>query len=454
MVYKTPSEHFLRCAFPRGRLLSQVEDDLAILTQLIARFSPTTKDRFDELIDKEYARLRSAKTKTIRNYRTEMTKLFGLTVVGDDDMVEPSSRTSTLIDSQNFPLFFKSFCNRFQFPNCINKPQETAKQIQAGVKFKPAKFILELFLIGTKKCGKEFAINGNEISNLVFNDLRVTTGTINPAKVLGLLLKLRRGKVHFAGGSKLVQHGREFLGYMMLGKLLKQNGRDFSINLSERPAINFILKNEDFFEIPAEYTTDRETRKSKQLEWSFWYGEMGGLEKSKLAVSVPMAPAEKLGISEEEAAELALPGREELKEIGDKGERIVLKYEKEKIKYIRPDKLGLIKIVSNDAELGYDIQSLEFSDIGKKKFIEVKTTERTFPPAVEVLTYFPMSSNEWETARNQGDSYYIYRVFLTSTDSKIFIIRNPVKKERAGYIILEPLKYRVVVKKQAGNYIE
>ena len=121
---------------------------------------------------------------------------------------------------------------------------------------------------------------------------------------------------------------------------------------------------------------------------------------------------------------------------------------------MRPDKLGLVKIVANDTELGYDIQSLEFADVNIKKFIEVKTTERTFPPAAEVLTYFPMSSNEWETARSQKDRYYIYRVFLTNKDPKIFVIQNPVSKEKAGHIILELLKYRVVVKKQAGEYIK
>ena len=451
MVHQPPKEYFLRSAFPRGRMLSHIEDDLTILAQLIARYEASPKEKFDENIDREYAKLRSASAKSIKNYRTEMTKLFGLVVVDEGGIVEASSRTATLIETQNFHLFFKSFCNRFQFPNCINKPQETVKQLEAGVKFKPAKFILRLFLLGIKQCGETFSLNGNEISNLVFNDLRVTTGQVGPDMVLKRLLGLRKGKERFAGRSRMVQHGREFLGYMMLAKLLKQDGREFSLNAAELPAINSIIEDNSFFEIPKDYSTDPAVRKNTQVEWALWYGELSRLEITKLTSAVS-AVETKISVGEE-AVEFEQPAAEALKEIGDKGEWIVLKYEKEKIGQIRPDKVSLVKIVSNDTELGYDIQSFEFEDVSKKKFIEVKTTERTFPPALDILTFFPMSSNEWETAKNYGQSYYIYRVFLIATGSKMFIIQDPVDKEKKGFIILEPLKYRVIVKKQAGDYI-
>ena len=63
-----------------------------------------------------------------------------------------------------------------------------------------------------------------------------------------------------------------------------------------------------------------------------------------------------------------------------------------------------------------------------------------------------MSGNEWETAKTHGDSYYIYRVFLTAKEPAVFVIKNPVMRCEEGHIILEPLKYRVIVKKQAGSY--
>ena len=456
MNYQTPTKYLLRCAFPRGRILSQIEDELSILTQFVSRFAPKNKDEFDTLMDGEYAKLRSVSTKSIRNYRTEMTKLFGLITVGADGVVQVSERTNLLVESQNFPLFFKTFCHRFQFPNEINKPQETAKQIESGVHFKPARFILDLFVLGVEKCGRDFSINGNEISNLVFNDIRIMSGKTSPSQVLDFLLKLRSGHVKFAGGSKIAQHGREFLGYMLLARLLKEGDSGFQLNEKERQVIDYIRQSELFFDMPRDFATKASVRKQVQYEWGLWFGDVSKIEKEKLTTKIekgeiPTIPVP--GIEKTpKAAALAEPTQEDLKEIGDKGELVVLKYEKERIYQIRPDKVGLVRRVSNDIALGYDIQSLEFDDVSKKKFIEVKTTERTFPPSQEILTYFPMSGNEWETAKTHGDSYYIYRVFLTVEEPAVFVIKNPVMRCEEGHIILEPLKYRVIVKKQAGAY--
>lgn len=446
----------LRVAFPRGRILQQVEDELTILTQFIVKFAPKEKDEFDRLIDAEYAKLRSVSAKSIKNYRTEMTKLFGLITVGSDGIVNPSPRTILLVESQNFPLFFKTFCHRFQFPNGINKPQETTKQIDAKVNFKPAKFILDLFVLGVEKCGAGFSLNGNEVSNLVFNDVRVTSNARSADEVLKDLLELRSRKVRFEGGSRIAQHGREFLGYMLLARLLKEGEKGFELNERERPSVDYIRESDLILDVPDDYTTSAKSRKEFQTEWGLWFGDVSQIEKEKFAaqkgkIEIPSIPVP--GIDETpEAKALAAPTQEDLKEIGGKGELVVLKYEKERIYQIRPDKIGLVQRVSNDTALGYDIQSLEFDDVSRKKFIEVKTTERTFPPSEEVLTYFPMSGNEWETARSHGESYYIYRVFLTAKEPTMFVIQNPVKRCEEGHIILEPLKYRVIVKKQAGSY--
>ncbi len=458
MTFQTPAGSMLRVAFPRGRMLTKVEDDLSVLVQLITQFSSRDKKEFDTLIDAEYAKIRKASVKTIRNYRTEMTKLLGLTLIGADGIVQPSPRTLLLIETQSFPLFFKTFCHRFVFPNAINKPQETIKQIEAGVHFKPAKFILDLYMLGVAKCGPSFSVSGNEISNLVFNDIRVTSGKINASHVLDTLLGLRKGKVSFAGGSKIAQHGREFLNYMLLAQLLKEgDAGEFILNRNEQSAIDIIRESEFFFKMPEEYALDAKIRKNTQNEWISWFGGVSLIEKEKLSISsiskIQTIAVPGTEINKEDIA-LATPSMKDLKGIGDKGEYIVLKYEKERIAQIRPDKIGLVQRVANDTALGYDIQSLEFTDVSKKKFIEVKTTERTYPPAEEVLTFFPMSANEWETARSLGESYYVYRVFLTAKEPILYVIKNPVKEEAKGNIILETLSYRVIVKKQAGTYIK
>ena len=123
-----------------------------------------------------------------------MISLFGLTIETEDDFVEASARTSLLVDSQTSNCFFKTFCNRFQFPNCINKSQETTKQLESGVKFKPASFILQMLKEADSKYGNNFKINGAEISNLIFNDVRVTTGKISPVQLFGIVSKFERTK--------------------------------------------------------------------------------------------------------------------------------------------------------------------------------------------------------------------------------------------------------------------
>ncbi len=154
--------------------------------------------------------------------------------------------------------------------------------MQAGVRFKPAKFILELFLAGNRKFGSEFSMDGNEISNLVFNDIRVTTGKMNPEEVLEFFAKLRRGKVRSAGGSEIAQHGREFMGYMMLGNLLKQDGSNLFLNPGEKAAIEYIVGDKKFFDVPSEYVTDPAVRRKTEQEWMLWYGDADRIEKEGL----------------------------------------------------------------------------------------------------------------------------------------------------------------------------
>lgn len=456
-MYQTPDEYFIRHAFPRGRMLRQIEDDLTIFVQFISSLSHNKKEDFENKFDTQYSALHALSEKTIKNHRTEMISLFGLTIETEDGFVEASARASLLVDSQNFQLFFKTFCNRFQFPNCINKSQETTKQLESGVKFKPASFVLQMLKEADNKYGNNFKINGAEISNLIFNDLRVTTGKISPVQLLESLVSLREQKIQFNGDSNHTQHGREFLGYMFLAGLLDSDDdcRTFFLNHKELPAIDYVVASNLFFETPKEYITDAKVRKNIQFEWDVWYGDVSQIEYKKLASSEETL--DELEGKTETGAEtpsgVSAPAGFHKREIGDIGEKVVFKYEVEQVQKIRPDKLGVVKIVSNDTSLGYDIQSVQLEDVSKKKLIEVKTTIRTFMPESEIMTFFPMSANEWETAKNYGDIYFIYRVFLTKDNAQIFVIQNPIEHEKVKNIIIEPLQYRVLVKPQAGTYL-
>lgn len=455
--YTIPDEHYYRCAFPRGRMLSKLEDDLTVFVQLILQTASQKKVDFESKFDQEYAKLHSLDEKTIKNRRTEMVSLYGLTVTTDDGYVEPSRMSLVLSESQDFYLFFKLFCLKFQFPNCINKSNSTIEQLNKSIRFKPAKFILELLSLGVKKHGWDFSVSSGEISSLVFNDLRVTTGKINPDVCMDVLTANRRNNIVYDGGSKSNQHGREFLDYMRLANLLvtAENGRDFKLNRDESEAIDYIVKDGRFFELPDAYTDSHDIRVATENAWEKWYGDVDDKDITALKTkpqTLPELAKDSISVEQTKSKE-ASPTQTTMKDIGDVGEMIVLKYEKEKIGEIRPDKVHLVQRVSNDTVLGFDIQSFEFEDTDRKKFIEVKTTNRTYPPGIDILTSFYMSSNEWQTAKNYLQSYYIYRVFLLHNETKIFVVKNPTEKEKEGLLILEPTNYRVILKQGCGGYI-
>lgn len=457
-VFGIPDDKFFRLAFPRGRFLQHLEDDLTIFAQLIDRCANVEADNFAQKFDSEYQAFHNATAKTIANHRTEMIALFGLTATDGSGIVKASGNTQALLRTQDFPLFFKSFCNKFQYPNCVNSVSETNKQVEAGITlFKPAIFILQLMLEAEKRYPSgAFQVNGAEISNLVFNDLRVARGERSPKDVFDTLVEARERKITFPSDSNHSQHGREFLGYMTLANLLKTDeaSRNYSLNLREKDAINYIIKNRISVIFPADFAEDSTVHKKIASEWKNKYRQIWREEESifysksaryeHLTEEITQTAKD-----EGQVSATAKPSEVGTLDIGDAGELLVLKREKEVIGKIRPDKLPLVVRVANDTSLGYDIQSLEPSDCKVKKFIEVKTTVRTFLPSEEILTYFPMSANEWETARNYKDSYYIYRVVLISDEAKVYVVKNPVGKEAENKIILEPKEYRVILKHEA-----
>lgn len=118
--------------------------------------------------------------------------------------------------------------------------------------------------------------------------------------------------------------------------------------------------------------------------------------------------------------------------LGDLGEKLVIKEEKEfLIKNNRPD---LAKQVEKKPDReGYDIFSYDLE--GNEKHIEVKTTSRNkYSP-------FYLTRNEWTFAQKPTSNYFIYRLYdyKTKTNSaSYYIIENAI-----DHLILEPILYQV-----------
>lgn len=128
------------------------------------------------------------------------------------------------------------------------------------------------------------------------------------------------------------------------------------------------------------------------------------------------------------------------RKLGEHGESIVLKIEKEfLIKNKRSDLAKKIKQISKeDISAGYDILSYEID--GKEKHIEVKSTNSSPSETVSFL----ISVNEYKKAK-EIENYYIYVVFeAKSVSPKVWVIKDPISLEDRG-LSLSPTSFRVIL---------
>ena len=130
------------------------------------------------------------------------------------------------------------------------------------------------------------------------------------------------------------------------------------------------------------------------------------------------------------------------KELGDRGEHIVMEAEIERlmnergISKMKASKL--VKHVSRESDsYGYDILSVNPDN--SPRYIEVKATQGK----VGDMTFY-YTANELATAKKYSKAYYLYIVYeITSKKPKIWILQNPFLKDE---LKLVPIKYKVNLK--------
>lgn len=132
-----------------------------------------------------------------------------------------------------------------------------------------------------------------------------------------------------------------------------------------------------------------------------------------------------------------------LKQLGDRGEEIVKRFEIERLQALGLSKqAGKVERVSLKSDaFGYDI--LSFNDDKSERYIEVKATRAK---AGNANFYLP--KNEYNTAKEKQGNYYIYMVYdILSPNPKIWIISNPFSPENKN-VLMEPVNYRVKINAQ------
>ncbi len=467
-MYKIPEEYYFRIHHIRPRFKNNVEDVLYFMANEIAKIQPSEHVVFKEKLNtiiKLYPGNSTRALKTINNWRTEISALFGL-VEYDGDLSKPSQMSLLLSQSQDLVEFFRYFLYYFQYPGGHLKPVETLEYIKAGIKFKPASYILSVLMEGRKITNNEkFGISKAEATHCIFNDLRVTRDNQTPQKTATLIIENRKNNVQYDQGGDITRYAGDILDYMELGDLVTlRPNYNYYPNLVNLETIQaYINSSASYFEpYEAIYREEIRTLTMVTSSQDLWFHYVN----NKLDTSIFQANI----LSIIEGSEEETPSMDFLKqilsklqtsiesaqgiktkEIGDVGESVVIEHEKVRlIKLDRNDVLHLIKKIPETFAVGYDISSYD-GEGDLRRYIEVKTTISRGKLA---SNSFHMTPSEWSSANTLRLNYFVYRLMISSGGVNLFLIKDPVGKYKEDLLDMIPREGADVRYSEKSGYWE
>jgi hypothetical protein len=440
-MYKVPDEFFFRLHHVRPRFKNNVEEVLLFVCQQISSIDEIPVSDFEaELFSaiKKYPENIDKAKATINNWRTEISALFGLVEYTDFGTAKPSYMAKKLAKEQDLVQFFKYFVFKFQYPGGFLRPDKIIDYINNRIKFKPGKYILEILAEGEKLTGKRFPINKSELAHVVFNDKRVTNGTLSPKEIAEKLILLRNRETDFDWNGDVVRYAGDILDYMEIANLLVSHGNVFYLNKLEVSTIKYFIDTDDYFagyDNLYEKTTEitRDEVRCLENEWFKYVNKEIDNISFKTDISLFLAIEQEIEVEVENKNKTFRT----TKDIGDFGESLVYEHEKAYLRTNdRDDLIHLVKRIPTHQAQGYDIQSVEVNAI--KKLIEVKTTISN-----RALQFYRvhLTPNEWNAAETHGDNYFIYRVGISKENDSIglFVIKNPVDLYKKSMANMSPI---------------
>ena len=157
MIYKIPQEYEFRIHHCRSRFKGNVENVLIYMATEITRIGDAPREAFNSSLNdaiKCFPGNATSTAKTINNWRTEISSLFGLFYEDDNKNNHSMLRAKELAKSNDLVQFFKQFIFCFQYPGAHIKAERIQEQIKQGVHFKPAQYILRVLDQAEKDTGK------------------------------------------------------------------------------------------------------------------------------------------------------------------------------------------------------------------------------------------------------------------------------------------------------------
>ena len=168
-MYAVPDEYFFRIHHFRPRFKNDVESVLLYVAQECTRLSDLPVRDYAELLNRAirlYGGNSSLADKTINNWRTEIAALFGFYIEDKQiDVTRTGEMARLLATKQDLIEFFKYYLYYFQYPGGHLKQDKVKEFIEAGIKFKPAQYILRILVAGNDE-KTNFSINKAEATDL------------------------------------------------------------------------------------------------------------------------------------------------------------------------------------------------------------------------------------------------------------------------------------------------
>ncbi len=435
MIYSVPENQFFRIHHCRPRFKNDVENVLIYIATEISKLNPSKKEVFSEQLNNAIKRYpgNSTKTlKTINNWRTEISSLFGF-VEYDGNILSPGKHAQELAIKGDLVEFFKYFLYTFQYPGAHIKAHDIKEQIKFGVKFKPAQYILKVLKYAEDSTGNRAYITKAETCHCIFNDLRCTRDNENPQYPWERILNNRTNKTKYDETGDVIRYAGDILDYMEIANLLvTYNGKEYYINTLENEAIlKFINSTERFTDY--DYLYNQEDIDYLQISsiYDSWFKYVNrdisetDFQTDILAfISNNADEYNELRTRNTKLYDSILEDTDSMKtkDIGDIGESMIHGHECQRVKIGgRNDLIHLIKRIPTQFAVGYDIQSVELDE--RKRYIEVKTTISLKPLHFNKIHLTP---NEWNTASSTRDRYFVYRLMISKNEKKLFLIQDPV----------------------------
>jgi len=448
MKYVVPPQYYYRIHHIRPRFKNDVENVLVFMATQLVKIPQTKREEFIKEANKAiwlYPGNATKGLKTINNWRTEISSLFGL-IEFDSELDEywPSAMSHNLAEKQDLVEFFKYFLYYFQYPGGHLKPHEVCNYISAGVKFKPTKYILRLLSEAEDRTKQSFGITKAELTHCVFNDLRVTRDERPLDEVIGLILANRKQKIGYDWTGDVIRYAGDILDYMVVADLLTFQGNYYYLNKAENESIYAFLDSDVYFHrYDYLYGKPELTSRDVNVFQDDWFHYVNQLEKIDVFRTDVF---NYLGIDKSKYAELKVGVLEDFyklaetkegvsaKEVGDLGEYLIHGHECKRLANAGKEKLiHLVVRIPSEFALGYDIQSLEEDET--KRYVEVKTTISS-----KQLNFntFHMTTNEWMAAESLDGRYYVYRLMVSKESVLLFMIQDPVKKYKSALLKMVP----------------